>query len=222
MAKDSPCLERTREAELPKIASNKMIPRLKVQRKTGSETFCRQGKAEGFTLIDYWQWSASDLVDNTQRGVLAEYLVAKALKLGHGLRTSWDSYDLQLESGIRIEVKSSAYIQSWSQKGYFKVSFSIKETHSWSDETGYESEKRRQAQIYVFCILKHKDPTTIDPLNLDQWDFIVVPTAKIAEKYPNHKSISLIKLRELGFPEIPFEQIADTVATIARQYLIKL
>ena len=219
MAKDGPCRERTQEAELPKTASNTMIPRLKVLRKTGSEPFCRQGKAEAFTLLDFWQWSTSDLVDNTQRGVLAEYLVAQALKLGHGLRTSWDPYDLQLESGIRIEVKSSAYIQSWFQKGYSKVSFSIKETHSWSDENGYESEIRRQAQIYVFCILKHKDPTTIDPLNLDQWDFIVVPASKIAEKYPNHKSISLIKLRELGFPEIPFEQIADTVAAVVQQYL---
>ena len=31
-----------------------------------------------FNLLSFWKWAASDLVDNTWRGVPAEYLVAKA------------------------------------------------------------------------------------------------------------------------------------------------
>ena len=31
------------------------------------------------TMLDYWQWAFSDLVGNTDRGVLAEYLVAMAV-----------------------------------------------------------------------------------------------------------------------------------------------
>ncbi len=29
------------------------------------------------TIVDCWQWAYSDLISNTERGVLAEYLVAK-------------------------------------------------------------------------------------------------------------------------------------------------
>ena len=32
-------------------------------------------------MLDFWRWAFSDLRDNTQRGVLAEFLVA--LALGH-------------------------------------------------------------------------------------------------------------------------------------------
>ncbi len=31
-------------------------------------------------LCDYWKWSSSDLLSNTLRGVLAEYLVVTALR----------------------------------------------------------------------------------------------------------------------------------------------
>jgi hypothetical protein len=34
------------------------------------------------TVLDYWRWAFSDLRDNTQRGVLAEFLVALALAVG--------------------------------------------------------------------------------------------------------------------------------------------
>ena len=32
------------------------------------------------TVLDFWKWAYSDLLDNAQRGILAEYLVANALK----------------------------------------------------------------------------------------------------------------------------------------------
>ncbi len=31
------------------------------------------------TIKDFWQWAYSDLVGNTDRGTLAEYIVAKAI-----------------------------------------------------------------------------------------------------------------------------------------------
>ena len=30
------------------------------------------------TILDYWQWGFSDIVGNTERGILAEYIVAMA------------------------------------------------------------------------------------------------------------------------------------------------
>lgn len=62
----------------------------------------------------FWRWSASDLVSNTMRGVLAEYIVALAMGIDteEGVRREWDAYGLVLGDGTKVEVKSAAYIQS--------------------------------------------------------------------------------------------------------------
>ena len=48
-------------------------------------------------LGDYWQWSGSSLMDNAARGVLAEFLVGRALGLTEEPRKEWGS------SGFRVE-----------------------------------------------------------------------------------------------------------------------
>jgi hypothetical protein len=53
--------------------------RIKVTVKTGDECFHSIGASLGYTLLDFWRWSASDLVSNATRGRLAEFIVAKAL-----------------------------------------------------------------------------------------------------------------------------------------------
>ena len=61
-----------------------------------------------------------------RRGLLAEYIVAHALDLADAVRSEWDAYDLLLPNGIKLEVKSAAYIQSWYQKEYSNISFAIR------------------------------------------------------------------------------------------------
>lgn len=65
-----------------------------------------------FTLLDFWRWSCSDLISNATRGILAEYIIAQALGVAKGIRKEWAPYDLLTPEGIRVEVKSAAYIQS--------------------------------------------------------------------------------------------------------------
>jgi hypothetical protein len=43
---------------------NTDFPALTVRRKTGDEPFQLNGRPTGFTLLNFWQWLASDLVDN--------------------------------------------------------------------------------------------------------------------------------------------------------------
>lgn len=64
-------------------ASLSALPR--VQR-NGSEVFHTAGAELGFNLLSFWKWSASDLVSNTLRGLLAEYLVAQAVAAAKGVR----------------------------------------------------------------------------------------------------------------------------------------
>ena len=48
--------------------------------RSGQEPFHDGSRPLGFDLLNFWQWSTSDLVSNTTRGVIAEYLVAQALE----------------------------------------------------------------------------------------------------------------------------------------------
>ena len=45
-------------------------PALDVSLKTGQEQFLLKGQQLNATLLDFWRWSASDLVNNALRGQL--------------------------------------------------------------------------------------------------------------------------------------------------------
>ena len=57
---------------------------------------------------EFWEWAYDDLLTNTTRGVLAEYIVATALGVADTKRREWDQYDLKTADGDGVEVKSSA------------------------------------------------------------------------------------------------------------------
>lgn len=59
----------------------------------GQESFCGPGVTQPLLLIDYWRWQGSVLLDNTSRGILAEFLVAAALDLHRKPRREWDESD---------------------------------------------------------------------------------------------------------------------------------
>jgi hypothetical protein len=144
---------------------------------TGQEPLHRAGQPLDTRLLDFWRWSASDVLSNALRGVLAEYLVAVDLGVADGIRTEWDRYDLQTRRGITIEVKSAAYAQSWHQKRPSKITFGIAPTLGWDPETGEsDTDRKRQAQVYVFCVLGKKDQPDVDPLDVSQWQFYVLAT----------------------------------------------
>jgi hypothetical protein len=142
------------------------FPRIKPRRKTGEERF-RSGDGDaGFKLLDFWQWTTSDLVSNSTRGVLAEFLVARALGVDTGVRDEWQAFDLVTPTGKKVEVKSAAYVQSWGQKELSRIVFSTRHTLAWDAETGaFAADSRPHADIYVFALLAHRDKDTIDPLN---------------------------------------------------------
>jgi hypothetical protein len=171
---------------------------MKPSKKTGEEHFYIGQDQLNMKLIDFWRWGQSDILSNSLRGVLAEYIVASALGIDAGVRTEWDAYDLITESGLKIEVKSSAYIQSWHQKCDSIISFDIRKTKGWDSQTNeYSSEFKRQADIYVFCLLKHRDRETIDPLNLEQWEFYILETKILNEKKADQQTICLNPLLKL-------------------------
>lgn len=132
--------------------TEKDLKRIITKRKTGEERLSIDGKELNHTMKEFWQWSQSDIVSNATRGVFAEFIVATALGIiGKSVRDEWNAYDLLSPEGIKIEVKSAAYIQSWTQREYSKISFSIKKAKYWDSETNRLGKTmKRHADVYVF------------------------------------------------------------------------
>lgn len=184
---------------------------LKPTRKTGDEPFSHQTPLP-LTLRDFWRWSASDLVSNATRGVLAEFIVASALGVAGGVRAEWDAFDLLTPSGLKVEVKSAAYLQSWYHKKLSPVTFGIRPTRLVdADTNAVASELKRQADVYVFCLLAHKDKATVDPLDLSQWNFYVLLAAVLDDKIPGQKTLALSRLLALNPVAVSYDGLAAAV-----------
>ena len=172
-------------------------------------------------MREFWRWIGSDLVGNTTRGLFAEYLVGLAVGAltgndADGVRDEWGAHDLVTPDGVTIEVKSSAYLQTWRQAKEATPRFGIARTQAWDSATGKASEeKRRWSDVYVFCLLHHRSKVTLDPSDVGQWTFFVVPTALVEAKLEDQKEIGLGKLRELGVKQVCFDGIAEAVREAA-------
>src|SRR5690625_5108960 len=172
---------------------------IKATPKIGNEYLTYNEKSVGYSLLEFWQWSVSDILNNTTRGKFAEFIVGTAIEMDpKKLRDGWDAFDIKTDNGIKMEVKSAAYIQSWNQKKYSTISFSIRKTKYWDANDGmFGNEAKRHADLYVFCLLKTKNQEIIDPLKLEQWDFYVLPTYKLDHYTRSQTSITLNFLRKL-------------------------
>lgn len=180
----------------------------------GNEPFTYDNSETRFAIADFWRWSVSDLISNATRGRLAEFIVGIAVKTDMGVpRDEWGAYDIVSENGIKIEVKSAAYVQSWRQKQYSPIKFGIKPARYWDADTNMaKAEPKRHADVYVFCLLTEKDQSIIDPTKLEQWEFYVLPT-KMLDDYPrSNSSITLKSLRKLT-DGIGFDQLCEEVET---------
>jgi len=145
---------------------------------------------------------------NALRGVLAEFIVASTIDILDKPRDEWDAYDLQTKNGLKIEIKSSSYLQSWEQNKLSTISFGIQETSKFDYKTNkYDKEKKRQSDIYIFCVLSHKDKNSVNPLNLSQWDFYILETKILNEKVKTQKSITLSSLLKLEPIKVKYDRL---------------
>lgn len=178
------------------------FPRISVSLKKGDERFHLNGQQTPFTVLNFWKWSTSDLLSNATRGILAEFIVATALNIQTDIpRDEWAAWDLTTPEGYKVEVKSSAYLQSWSQRELSKIFFNVPKTLAWDPISNLQAKvSKRQAQVYVFAVLAHQDKTTVDPLDISQWEFYVLPTTILNERKRSQHSITLPSLRKLCDP----------------------
>lgn len=187
------------------------LPEILPEKKTGNEPFLNKNNLLSFNLSDFWSWNQSDLIENRTRGILAEFIVKKALKIKSDRRVEWDNFDLITNKGKKIEIKSAAYIQSWKQKKYSEIRFGISSSVGTTDNPMYDGIKRRWTDFFVFCLLKHKNQETINPLNLSQWTFFVLETNVLNKNAPEQKTIGLKPLLELSPIECEYSELISVI-----------
>ena len=160
---------------------------------SGTEHF-HQGRVEfPLTVGAFWSWAYSNLAANNLRGHLAEFLVASDLGVTDKARIEWDDFDLcTKDSQIKVEVKSAAYLQSWNQSKHSRISFGIAPSVPWNAGAKARVGKAvRNSDVYVFCLLAHKEKSSLDPIDLDQWTFFVLPTSVLNTKLKEQKTLTL-------------------------------
>ena len=182
---------------------------------TGSERFISESKDAGFSITDYWSWAFSDLYNNVYRGDMAEYIVASALGLtpphGRYVRNVWNPYDLLTKTGLRVEVKSASYLQSWDGD-FAKIVFGIAPAHDYPypDSFRPSPEVQRNNDVYVFCLFTART-RSIPMYNLDSWEFRVLRTSILNEKMPTQARISLTSLERLCPTTVKYSGLREAV-----------
>ena len=185
--------------------------------KSGEESLSFNQRELPYKLLDFWKWNVSDILSNATRGRFAEFIVATATNIDLSIpREEWSAYDLITPDNIKIEVKSSAYIQSWHQEKLSKISFSIKPAYSWEYETNKFSEtKNRYADVYVMCLLSTTNQELINPLDLTQWLFYVLSVETINNYQRSQTSITLKSLEKLTNP-VSYDLLSDEIKKKAK------
>ncbi len=188
----------------------------KPRRLYGNERLRCGEKELEFSVMDYWRWSSNNIANRLERGFFAEFLVQTAIS-GSASGVRYDqSCDLIGRNGLRIEVKSAAiYDHSGKNGKQTSPRFGIAPVKIWNEEIyDFSEERSRPSDVYVFCLFQAgEDREKI--LDIDNWEFWVVPTKVINEACGSTaQSISLSRLKELQPHTCTYHELENEVYRI--------
>ncbi|MGO4599481.1 hypothetical protein [Terrabacter sp. 2RAF25] len=165
------------------------------------------------SVSDFWRFAMSDLRMNNVRGYLAEFLVARAV--GTALpRTEWDAFDVLTPDGVKVEVKSSAYLQVWDQHRLSRIVFTGLRGRTWTPRSGEATDATFNADVYVFCLQTATSHEQYDPLDVAQWEFHVLPKTVLEQL--NLQSIALSTLRSYSGGSTAYQELEAAIARAAQ------
>ncbi|HKU49920.1 MAG TPA: hypothetical protein VJP79_08220, partial [Nitrososphaera sp.] len=166
------------------------------------------------TAVDFWRWSYSDLMENTTRGIVAQYIVAWAIGVDGSRHDPWRSYDLLSKEGKRVEVKATGFLQAWDYGAAGrKPLFVLAPKLQWSKETGLAKEPTWNADIYVLCYFYWTDLKTADIMNLDQWKFWVFGKDELVKVLDGRQSLTVSFLEKNNYRPFNAFQLMEAVAS---------
>jgi hypothetical protein len=165
----------------------------------------------GAAVVDFWRFAMPDLRVNNTRGLFAEFLVHQALG-SRKPRVEWAGHDVETDDGLRIEVKTSAYLQAWEQQRHSGIRFSGLHARTWAPLTGYSQTKTYNADVYVFAVQTARDHADYDPLDTAQWEFYVLPRAVLEDLGVD--SLGLAAVRTAAGEPVSFSALGDRIRAV--------
>ena len=171
-----------------------------------------------FGMLEFWQSKYSNIYNMQE--VIAEFLVEKALGIDKAQNTDyWTLYDI-LYRNYRIEIKQTSYYHSWNKDGIVSKyrRFGITQANSNYEEKNCENKLERQNDIYVFCLNTGNTKEESNPMNLNNWEFYIIPTSTINEICGNNKTITLNKVKKLT-QKVSYDKIKENIDKIINEYL---
>lgn len=182
---------------------------------TGKEKFIFDGADLHFDYEDFWKFHYSNIYD--QQDKIAEFIVSRALGICEAQNDQyWTLWDISYRSK-RVEVKETSYYHSFNQEGHVSKqrNFGITMANgSYDPSKSGNTEFCRQNDIYVFCLNTGNTKETSNPLNLNNWEFYIVPTAFINEHCGNNKTISLGRIKSFGFAAKRYDELKKEIDSI--------
>lgn len=155
----------------------------------------------------------SDLKVNNVRGYLAEFLVARAVG-ATAPRVEWDSWDVTSPDGVKIEVKTSGYIQAWGQSKLSVPTFRVAPAYGWDSTSGTWSESQSlNAHVYVFCLHTATSHDAYDPLDTSQWKFYVA--GRLAVEDRKTRQMGLATLSKVAGDPVAYGELGAAIVSTA-------
>lgn len=158
------------------------------------------------------------LVVNSLRGLVSETIVAAALEPEwECCSEDWGGWDFGRDDGLRLEVKQSADLQTWTKAipGRNVARFDIKARTGRRVPDNWQTVAYRAAHIYVFAHHFVSDDNA-DHCDPNQWRFYVVAACDL----PSGKEIGIRPLEKLT-TACSFSALCDTVRICASVLISK-
>lgn len=168
-------------------------------------------------MLDFWESKFSNIYN--MQDVIAEFIVEKALGIDKAQNIDYLTlYDI-LYKNFRIEIKETSYYHPWNENG--KISkqrmFGITKANSNYETVEMENKFERQNDIYVFCLNIGDTKESSNPMNLNNWEFYIIPTSVINKECRDNKKISLNRVRKLT-KKVTYDKLKEKIDEIIDSY----
>ena len=155
------------------------------------------------------------IMSNLHRPHYVEQMITLGLGEGFALASSdWAGWDIDHESGVRIEVKQSAARQTWTETGSRKGKatdgvFDIAPRTGYFEQGGAHWVKLegRPAHLYIFAWHPINDIDVVDHRDPGQWQFFVVKS----EELPHRQKTLSRRVVERSWQSVNFSSLRDRV-----------
>ena len=155
------------------------------------------------------------LVVNNLRAIIVETIVESVLPDWTWCSKDWAAWDFEHPDGIRLEVKQAAAKQTWATTKPRRPTFDIRpRTGRYEGTTWISSPSpERFADLYLFAF-HPRDDMTADQRDPMQWEFYVVPAAKLPAK--NAWSLSDVRA---AAPVVTYDELSAHVEAAKATHL---